>query len=85
MGRSPPSRPSVLSANQMARKFRMASTEQSRSAKCQATSCVMADATVLTIAHRLETVMEGDTVVVVGEGKVVERGPPRELCDAPGS
>jgi len=45
----------------------------------------MAHATVLTIAHRLETIMQGDTVVVMGDGRVMERGPPLELRDRPGS
>ncbi|CAL9498513.1 Iron import ATP-binding_permease protein IrtA [Actinosynnema sp. ALI-1.44] len=35
--------------------------------------------TVLVIAHRLETVADADTVVVLENGSVVERGTPREL------
>ena len=44
----------------------------------------MASATVLTIAHRLETIMAGDTVVVMGDGRVVESGPPQALLSQRG-
>ncbi|MFJ6049749.1 ABC transporter ATP-binding protein [Streptomyces sp. NPDC092307] len=37
------------------------------------------DRTVLVIAHRLETIMDADTVVVLDDGVVVERGRPAEL------
>ncbi|KAJ2657753.1 hypothetical protein IWW48_004359 [Coemansia sp. RSA 1200] len=35
--------------------------------------------TVLTIAHRLETIMRSDRVIVMDSGKIVEVGPPAEL------
>ena len=45
----------------------------------------MVEATVLTIAHRLDTIMSGDRVVVLDAGHVVESGPPLVLRDTPGS
>lgn len=45
----------------------------------------MSDATVITIAHRLDTIMQGDRVVVMHAGQAVESGPPLELRDKPGS
>jgi len=41
--------------------------------------------TVLTIAHRLATVMACNRVMVLGEGRVLEIGPPEELSARPGS
>ncbi|RZS29663.1 ATP-binding cassette subfamily B protein [Herbihabitans rhizosphaerae] len=37
------------------------------------------DRTVLVIAHRLETIVDADTVVMVENGSIVERGTPAEL------
>jgi len=38
-----------------------------------------ADRTTLVIAHRLETVADADTVVVLEDGRIAEQGPPAEL------
>ncbi|XP_038219795.1 probable multidrug resistance-associated protein lethal(2)03659 [Zerene cesonia] len=40
-----------------------------------------ADSTVLTIAHRLNTVMDYDRVIVMDQGRIVESGHPYELLD----
>ena len=37
------------------------------------------DATVITIAHRLNTILDADKVLVLAEGKVAEFGPPKQL------
>ncbi|MGJ6966604.1 ABC transporter ATP-binding protein [Streptosporangium sp. G11] len=42
------------------------------------------DRTVLVIAHRLETVADADTVVVLEDGAIVERGRPAELLERNG-
>jgi len=46
---------------------------------------VLGGVTVLTIAHRLATVMDYDRVVVLSAGAVLEAGPPLELRRRPGS
>ena len=35
--------------------------------------------TVITIAHRLDTVIDSDKVIVMGEGRLLEEGSPFEL------
>ncbi|MEU3725027.1 ABC transporter ATP-binding protein [Streptomyces sp. NPDC031705] len=42
------------------------------------------DRTVLVIAHRLETIADADTVVMLDEGLVVEQGRPADLLARPG-
>ncbi|KAJ2083582.1 Canalicular multispecific organic anion transporter 1, partial [Coemansia sp. RSA 988] len=42
------------------------------------------ECTVLTIAHRLETVMNSDRIVVMDKGRIVEVGPPQELLKKDG-
>lgn len=43
------------------------------------------DCTVLTVAHRLDTIMDSDRVLVLDAGRVVEMGPPQELLKNEGA
>lgn len=43
------------------------------------------DCTVLTVAHRLDTIMDSDRVLVLDAGRVVEMGPPQELLKQEGA
>ena len=43
-----------------------------------------ASATVITIAHRLGTVIDADLVLVIGEGRVLDFGSPHELLSRSG-
>jgi len=43
------------------------------------------DVTVLTVAHRLQTVMDYDRIIVLENGKMVEFGSPRDLLQTRGS
>ncbi|MFE5597718.1 ABC transporter ATP-binding protein [Streptomyces coelicoflavus] len=52
---------------------------QTEQAVRQALATLRGDRTVLVIAHRLETVADADTVVMLDDGHIVERGRPAEL------
>ena len=45
----------------------------------------LADRTVITIAHRIDTIMESDRVIVISAGSAIEIGNPRELLEDPDS
>jgi ABC-type multidrug transport system fused ATPase/permease subunit len=62
-----------------------AAVDKEADARVQATlRTSLAAATVLTIAHRLDTVMGSDRVVVMQAGRVGEVGPPHELKERAG-
>ena len=42
------------------------------------------DTTLITIAHRLDTIMDYDVVLVMSDGKAAEFGPPAELLELNG-
>ncbi|WP_040698710.1 ABC transporter ATP-binding protein [Nocardia vinacea] len=52
---------------------------QTEQAVRRALSTLAGERTILVIAHRLETVADADTVVVLEDGAIVERGRPAEL------
>jgi len=52
---------------------------QTEQAVRRALATLEGDRTILVIAHRLETVADADTVVVLENGSIVERGKPAEL------
>jgi ABC-type multidrug transport system fused ATPase/permease subunit len=43
-----------------------------------------ANKTIITVAHRLRTILDSDLVVVLGEGRILEAGHPGELLTSPG-
>jgi ATP-binding cassette subfamily C (CFTR/MRP) protein 4 len=43
------------------------------------------DATILAVAHRLDTVIDHDYILVLGQGKVLEFGPPADLLRSGGA
>ena len=45
----------------------------------QAISNIRGERTVITIAHRLSTVVHADRIMVIGRGGVVDQGPHQEL------
>ncbi|MFF3027169.1 ABC transporter ATP-binding protein [Microbacterium sp. NPDC057944] len=57
---------------------------ESEAAIQDALAVLVADRTVLVIAHRLHTIVDVDQIVVLDRGRVVERGAPDELRNADG-
>lgn len=57
---------------------------ESEAAIQDALAVLVADRTVLVIAHRLHTIADVDTVIVLDGGRVVEQGPPAELRESGG-
>ena len=47
-------------------------------------SNLFSDKTIITVAHRINTIMDSDLVVVLDKGEVVEQGPPQELIERKG-
>ena len=45
---------------------------------------LMCDKTILMIAHRLKTVQKADQILVLDEGRIVQKGTHEELKDTPG-
>ena len=45
----------------------------------------LADSTILTIAHRVQTVLDCDRVVVMSNGRICEEGAPSDLMQQPDS
>lgn len=45
----------------------------------QALSETFSDGTILAVAHRLDTIIESDLILVLGHGEVLEFGSPAEL------
>ena len=45
----------------------------------QALSETFSDGTILVVAHRLDTIIESDLILVLGHGEVLEFGSPAEL------
>jgi ABC-type multidrug transport system fused ATPase/permease subunit len=43
-----------------------------------------ANKTIITVAHRLRTILDSDLVVVLGEGRILEAGHPGKLLTSPG-
>ncbi|MEV0112715.1 ABC transporter ATP-binding protein [Streptomyces sp. NPDC050844] len=52
---------------------------QTERAVRQALAALEGERTILVIAHRLETIRDADTVVMLADGQIVERGRPAEL------
>ena len=62
-----------------------ASVDSSTDSKIQVTvRTEFKSCTVLTIAHRLETIADSDLIFVMNDGQLAEQGPPGELLEVEG-
>ena len=50
----------------------------------EVTHSMFKDKTILTIAHRVATILNYDTIVVMDKGRIVESGAPNELIEKNG-
>jgi len=41
--------------------------------------------TILCVAHRLDTILDSDRILVLDKGRVIEEGVPNDLINIPGS
>ena len=51
----------------------------------EAVSKSFADATIIAVAHRLDTVIDYDKILVLGDGRVLEYGSPHDLIERNGA
>ena len=61
-----------------------ASVDYETDRRIQQSTRVMFQGTLITIAHRLHTVMQADCIVVLEAGRVAEYGPPSKLVNVAG-
>jgi len=61
-----------------------ANVDQTTDNLLQQTLCSFESATIIAIAHRLDTIMGYDKVLVLGDGRVLEYGPPAALLQDEG-
>ena len=79
--------------NEMAERFlknqeafcRLNSDEQATHMAEYAAVALTRDKTILMIAHRLKTVRRADLILVVDQGRIVQRGTPEQLISRPAS
>lgn len=57
---------------------------ESEKAIQQNLNAILSDRTAIIIAHRLSTIQNADTIIVLDEGKIVERGNHRKLMELKG-
>ena len=56
---------------------------ESERAMQHALATAFGDATLIIVAHRISTILDCDRVVVMGNGRILEVGPPQELLRRP--